>query len=303
MILKIKNRSSLKNASCSIQIIAAIVLAACRPADESKVNEELHSQEKSFTGKLSRVVVLGVALSEIVYDLNCGARVVAVDESCTTIPDYDTLPRVGYYRNFSAEGVLAQRPTLVLASSLSGPPAAIQQLKASGVPVAIIDESQGLMSVPQKIKHVASVLGCPCQAEGLAEHVERSLRTDPLAGVAPRVLFLMSPPGMGNWLAAGWGTVAQEVIEAAGGRNAVEGFRGYKPLSREAMVVMQPDLIVMPGDALVRAGGLNSVLDALGFSPDSAARSASVYEVDLASFLSTGSRIGNSVLELRNRLR
>lgn len=284
-----------------IALLIFFTLASCE-AKKKPGTKILDEEPQVAADQLERVVTLGVDISEIVHDLGCGAKVVAVDESTTTIQAYNSLPRVGYYRNFSAEGVLAQRPTLIIASSRSGPPHAIEKLRASGVPVRIVDTEEGLIFVPKKILTVAQILGCKEAAQPFIERFLKEIQFQKSAADAPKVLFLMSPPGVGNWLAAGGMTVAAEVIELAGGRNAVTGFHGYKPLSREALAILEPELIIMPEDALARAGGLSNVLDSLGFPKDSPARLASVYEVNLAEFLSTGTRITTSIGLLRNRL-
>jgi len=256
------------------------------------------------TPTAERIVVLGVALAETVFDLGRGANVVAVDASCTTVPEFASLPRVGYYRNFSVEGVLSLEPTLVIASSQSGPPAAMEQLRASGVRVVVIDESGGIEAIPEKIRSVARAVGAD---EGEVERMVRNFLSElgsipEVTAPRPEVLFLMSPPGVGNWLAAGQGTMAQQVIEAAGCRNAVQDFEGYKSLSREALAVLEPDVVILPTMSVTRAGGVEKVLDELGFAADIEARGAALLEVDMAEFLSAGPRLALNIRRLRERL-
>jgi iron complex transport system substrate-binding protein len=256
------------------------------------------------TPTAERIVVLGVALAETVFDLGHGNQVVGVDESCTTVPEFASLPRVGYYRNFSVEGVLSLDPTLVIASSQSGPPAAMEQLRASGVRVVVIDESGGIAGIPEKIREVARAVGAEEEAVGrVVENFLSEMRSAPPEGAArAEVLFLMSPPGVGNWLAAGQGTMAEQVIEAAGGRNAVRDFEGYKPLSREALAALQPDVVILPTMSVSRAGGIEKIFDELGFTDGSAAREAALLEVDMAEFLSAGPRLGAGIRRLREQL-
>src|SRR3546814_19986504 len=65
-----------------------------------------------------RVVSLGGTVTEIVYDLGEGDRLVADDLSSLYPKEATLLPRVGYYRAVPLEGVLSMRPDLVLASGL-----------------------------------------------------------------------------------------------------------------------------------------------------------------------------------------
>src|SRR5690606_17405686 len=81
-----------------------------------------------------RLVVVGGALTEIVFALGAGDRVVGVDTSSQHPVDATgKLPKVGYQRQLAAEGVISLGPTKVLLTEEAGPPEAIAQLAAAGV--------------------------------------------------------------------------------------------------------------------------------------------------------------------------
>ena len=63
------------------------------------------------------MVTLGGSVTEIVYGLGQGARLVGDDQSSLYPPEARRLPSVGYYRAVPVEGVLSLKPDLVLASS------------------------------------------------------------------------------------------------------------------------------------------------------------------------------------------
>ncbi|MCG3102281.1 ABC transporter substrate-binding protein, partial [Enterobacter sp. DRP3] len=88
--------------------------------------------------------VIGGALAETAFALG-GAetpryRLVGADTTCTYPDAAKRLPKVGYQRALSAEGLLSLRPDLVLASAEAGPPTAIAQVKGAGVTVTTFDE-------------------------------------------------------------------------------------------------------------------------------------------------------------------
>nr|CCA79612.1 exported hypothetical protein [blood disease bacterium R229] len=89
-----------------------------------------------------RVVVIGGALAECVYALGMEHVLVAADTTCTYPRPVLALPKVGYLRTLSSEGVLSLRPDLVLMSTDAGPPEALAQLRGSGVRIAAIAEQQ-----------------------------------------------------------------------------------------------------------------------------------------------------------------
>ncbi|HDR9813838.1 TPA: ABC transporter substrate-binding protein, partial [Burkholderia cenocepacia] len=102
-----------------------------------------------------RVIVIGGALAETAFALG-GAetqryRLVGADTTCTYPDAAKRLPKVGYQRALSAEGLLSLRPDLVLASAEAGPPTAIAQVKGAGVAVTTFDERHDVESVRAKI--------------------------------------------------------------------------------------------------------------------------------------------------------
>ncbi|HET9067515.1 MAG TPA: ABC transporter substrate-binding protein, partial [Amaricoccus sp.] len=70
-----------------------------------------------------RVLVLGGDLAEIAFAIGAGGEVVATDDTAIWPPEAEALPKIGYLRRLSAEGVLSLAPDLVLASPDAGPPA------------------------------------------------------------------------------------------------------------------------------------------------------------------------------------
>jgi len=58
----------------------------------------------------ARVVSLGGSVTEVVYALGAGDRLVAVDISSLYPQAAQTLPKVGYYRDVSVEGIASLRP-------------------------------------------------------------------------------------------------------------------------------------------------------------------------------------------------
>ncbi|HEY1098095.1 MAG TPA: ABC transporter substrate-binding protein, partial [Myxococcota bacterium] len=92
----------------------------------------------------ARIVAVGGGVTESVFALGLGDRVVAVDGSSVFPAAVTTLPQVGYHRALSAEGVISQRPDVVVLTDEAGPPAAIAQLKAAGVNVVVIPEQHSI---------------------------------------------------------------------------------------------------------------------------------------------------------------
>src|SRR5690625_2254823 len=103
-----------------------------------------------------RVVSLGGGVTEIVYALDQGHRLVAADTSSVYPPATAELPKVGYYRTTPVEGVVSFRPDLVLASSQAGPADVLQRIEGLGVPVKVVSDRPTLESLLQRIQQIAT---------------------------------------------------------------------------------------------------------------------------------------------------
>ena len=68
-----------------------------------------------------RIVSAGGSVTEILFALDLGAQIVAVDTSSLYPVEATTLPKIGYYRQLSPEGVLAQKPDILVVTTTRGP--------------------------------------------------------------------------------------------------------------------------------------------------------------------------------------
>ncbi len=118
-----------------------------------------------------RIVSIGGPVTEIVYALGAGGRVVATDTSSVYPAQAGAPPRLGYQRSIAAEAVLAQNPDLVLASAEAGLPAAIAQLRAAGVPLAIIPAAMTPGEAAIRIRAVGDALHAGAAARALADQL------------------------------------------------------------------------------------------------------------------------------------
>lgn len=95
-------------------------------------------------------MALGGDVTEIVYALDAQSSLVARDSTSQWPEAATALPDVGYLRQLNAEGILATRPTLVLASAQAQPSLALKQVEQSHVRVVTIPASNDLNVIDEK---------------------------------------------------------------------------------------------------------------------------------------------------------
>jgi len=278
-------------------------IAASNPAtdaDAAPVVEDVHG-EPVVIEDASRIITLGGPVTEIVFALGAGDQVVARDSSSGYPPAVNDLPDVGYQRTLSAEGVLALEPTLILATTEAGPPAAIEQIQSSGVTVLVLEAADTVEGVNEKIRGFARAVGREEAGEALIADIEADLAeareiADSYSDT-PRVMFIYAR-GAGAVNVAGRETGAQAMIELAGGENAVTQYADYKPLTAEAAVAAAPDVILMFTSGLESVGGENGLLELPGIAQTPAAENGRIVAMDGLFLLNFGPRMGEAAAEL-----
>ncbi|MFN8532626.1 MAG: ABC transporter substrate-binding protein [Dehalococcoidia bacterium] len=219
---------------------------------------------------VDRIVSLNGDVTEIIFALGLGDRIVGVDTSATYPAEpIASLPRIGYQRTLNAEGILSLGPSLVIGNDKAGPPAVLDQLRATGIAVAIGVSGETIDTPIQKIRFVAAALGVPQRGEVLVETLNQDMAavgrylSSQSTVRKPRVLFVLLR-GTTVQSIAGTGTSGDAVIRAAGGINAAGelGLEGNKPLSQEILVTAQPDALLFLDAGLESVGGIDGLLAA-----------------------------------------
>lgn len=255
-----------------------------------------------------RVLALGGAVTEIVFALGQGDRLVARDTTSSFPPEVSELPDVGYVRALSPEGVLSVRPDLILAEEGAGPPETIAVLREAGVPFHTISAAQDGAAVAGKIEAVARALGVPEAADAplaaLRADLERLNEATSAIDRPRRAMFILSLQG-GRVMAAGQDSGADAMLRMAGAENAVTGFTGYKPLTDEAITQAAPEVIVLMnrGEADSDHGASDAALLAMpAISTTPAAQSGALVRMDGLYLLGFGPRTGQAALDLHRAI-
>lgn len=252
----------------------------------------------------SRLVVIGGSLTEIIYALGEGDKLVARDSTAVYPPEAFALPDVGYMRALAPEGVLSVTPSALLVIEGSGPPEVLEVLEQSGVPYINVHEEHTGAGILEKVRSVGKALDVEDKAAHLATQIESDLAIATALTkdikARKRVLFILSTTG-DRLMVSGTDTAADGVINMAGGVNAVTAFTGYKSLTHEAIIDARPDIILMMDR------GDHSAIDtqlwtdpAIAMTP--AGKNKSIIRMDGAYLLGFGPRTANAVRDLVEQL-
>ena len=256
-------------------------------------------------GATPRLVVVGGPVTEIVFALGAGDRVVGVDTSSQYPEATAKLPRVGYQRQLAAEGILGLGPTRVLLTEEAGPPEAIAQLEQAGVSIVKVPGADSIAEAAARIRVVGEALGRGEAAEVLAADVttraEAARARAASRAPRPRALFLYAR-GPGTLLVGGAGSSAAALLELAGADNAGAGLQGFAPLTAEAASSSAPEVIVVPAKGLASLDGVDGVLRQPGLAETPAGAARRVVGVDDLLALGFGPRLPEALKALQDGL-
>jgi iron complex transport system substrate-binding protein len=189
-----------------------------------------------------RIVSLTPALTEILFAVGAGDRVVGVTQYCDFPPAAKTRPKVGGYVNPSVEAVLALKPDLVIVSPGPGNRDAALAMRRAGLRLEIVP-AETLEESLAAIEIVARVAGDEAKGRDLRTAVRA--RLDAVAKRSAgtprtRTLFCIQTDPI---IAAGRDTLPSQLLELAGGLNVV-GVARYPRLDVEAVAAARPELIL-----------------------------------------------------------
>jgi len=220
--------------------------------------------------------ILGVdiagSIAATVYGLGFGDRMIGRDIS-TTFPGAVDLPVVttgGH--SINSEAILALRPDVIVTDGTVGPIDVVLQLREAGIAVVFVDTDPDLEGVSELTHQVAAALGAPETGDLLADRTASEITDtiDQIAAIAPtadddklRIAFLYLRGSAGIYYLFGEGSGADVLVDALGGVDVAKeiDWTGMKPMTDEALVAANPDLILVMTDGIESAGGVDGLLE------------------------------------------
>lgn len=229
-------------------ICALLWVVACdRPALSDAAAER--------TPPPQRIISLAPSLTELLFALGVGDRIVGVTTHCDRPPEARQLPQVGDITQLSLEAIASLAPDLILVNSLALEEA-LQPLRDR---VRIITvPTDNLDQVLASVELVGDAVGRPETARELKKQHAATLdaarsRRGNRTGARVLVVVQRDP-----FFVAGHGSYVHELLELLGYENAAAGLNAAWPcVSAEALIQMAPDALVdaAPNASATEANG------------------------------------------------
>ena len=204
-----------------------------------------------------RIVSTAPSVTETLFALGLGGRVVAVSQHCHYPPEANTRPRIGSYLSPNVEAIVALRPDLVILQAKTG----TTESQLARMKLNVLDLDHGDLAVTLSgIQAIADRCGVPDRGRKLVAGIQARLNAirQRTSRLPPRSLVFIvgrSPGSLDGLIAVGKGSYLNELIEIAGGRNALASMPiQYPKISLEALLGLNPDVLVDMGDMAETTG-------------------------------------------------
>ena len=284
-----------------IKILSAAVLAfmlgACHQNDS-------HKQEGHLADSI-KIVSLNGSVSEVLAGFGLAKNIVGTDITSTYPESLKSKPKVGHNKNINAEGVMALQPDLIVGIKSQVSPALAAQFKAAGVKLLLVDQEFSVEGTKKLIHTLADSLHFTAKGDSIIKVLDSDLAAvKPVTDETkkPKVLFIYAR-GTGTLMVGGKGTQVEKAILLAGGRNAVTEFDDYKPLTAEALVNANPDVILLFDSGLESLDGVEGLLKIQGVKETNAGKNRKFVTMNGELLSSFGPRIGIAIKELAAKIK
>jgi iron complex transport system substrate-binding protein len=199
-----------------------------------------------------RIVSTSPSITETLFALGLGSRVVGVSIYCEYPPQVKDLPKVGTFLQPDAELIARLKPDLVILHKL--PNELEDRLTALHIPYAEVDRG-GLIDAYSEIRQVGNATGTQEQAEKLVATMHDRLdqiHAQTTGKKKPTVILVMGrdPGTLSNLIVVGRDDFLNDLMEVAGGTNVIAGesTQPYPHISLETILRAQPDVLIDMGD-------------------------------------------------------
>jgi iron complex transport system substrate-binding protein len=201
-----------------------------------------------------RIISLAPNMTEMLFALGLGNRVVGVTTFCDRPAEAMEKPKVGGMSTPSLEAVVSLRPDIVMITTDGNPAGVDMRLRDLGLDV-YISRARSIHELPEEVLRIGRLLGATGQAEALSGRIERTIdkyRVPEAGGSGEKVAFIIWPEPL---MLAGDGTAVDDVIRLLGYRNLAGGTGiNYPRFSLEELITRAPDhVFIGVGEGMINS--------------------------------------------------
>ncbi len=228
----------------SVAFLATALVLACGEQPEGGTVVDHAGHPVRLDSVPQRIVSLSPSLTEMVFAVGAGERLVGRTKWSAYPPEAQAVPSVGDGLDPNLEMVTAQRPDLVVFYHTSANAPTIARLDQLGI-ASLSVRLDRLDDVSPAVRLLGRVTGDSARADSLAGAFQRDLDTWRGRAIEHRLAVLLlawdAPP-----IVIGGGSFLSELVQLAGGRNVFDDLlQSSATVSIEAIAARAPDIVLL----------------------------------------------------------
>lgn len=281
-----------------IVIVLALFISCNNDVDKNNRKEKITVTEEIK----ERIISLDGTITEILVNLGKEENIVATDVT-SMYPERlsKSVVQLGHTKSINIESILAQKPTKIFATEKGTPDNLKSQIKEAKLDVVYYKAEKSLEGAKKLIKNISSDLNKDKKGEEMTLQIEEDIKGLQNIENKPKVMFIYAR-GAGTLLVAGKDTPVYNMINLSGGLNSVTEYSEYKPLTTEAVINANPDVILMFNSGLKSLGGIEGLSKIPALAQTEAIKNKQVITMNGLFLTGFGPRTGKAIKELNKKL-
>jgi len=287
-------------------LVAAVSLsAACRSDSAHTVSTQTVRETIDDLGrkikvpaKIERVVSLAPSLTENVFAVGAGEKLVGVTSYCDYPAEAQKIPKIGDTINPNLETIIAQKPQLVLVTTASQIESFTGRMEDRGIAV-FVTNPKSLEDVLRNLRQIGELLGTAEKSEQLVRNLEQrvsDIKNRVKNEKTVRVFVQISPEPF----TIGRHSFVTDLIARAGGESVTKNVaESYPRISKETALASQPEAVILSsGDAMSEGNSRPAEI----FKESPAVKNGKVFKINGDLIARPGARLVDGLEEIARAL-
>jgi len=236
-------------------LVFCFVLIICFSAFSQSIEEtqvqnitytDSYSHVTNFESYPKRIISLTPNITETLFALDAGDKVVARSNYCNYPVECLEKPSIGDLTNPSIEDIVALEPDLIIAGSIVTEQT-VSVLRELGLKVVVINKESSIEGTYQLIEDLGFLVDQNLKAQKIIEEMKNSIsdtqklieNTEPTS-----CYYCVSFGDWGDYGATG-DTYINDLIELAGGENIAKEATSWA-VNKEVLLKEDPEIVILP---------------------------------------------------------
>lgn len=259
------------------------LLYSCGNNEKSKIDNQdstieftdYYNRKVEVKVSLSSIISLSPGITEILFDLGVGDRVIGRTNFCNYPAEVKNIESVGGITDANLEKIISLRPEIVITSSMVRKDM-VDNINKAGISVICLPERSNIEGVYQTLSILGKIFDKKDKSDSLIKNMQNGLdeikKSYQTNKTKPTIYYVVGYGATGDFT-AGKNTYINEIINLAGGENIANNITNWS-YSKEELFAKNPDYII------VRQEDLNNFINTSPYKDLKAVKNKKVLGID-----------------------